>query len=246
MARRALGSLAVATLLWVTPALPAVAQELDPLVVVGGTAAVPDVVMAELAELTGRDVVRVAGADRFATAAAAAEAFAVGSPAFVASGANFPDALAGGPAAASQGAPILLVNPDSVPDVTASALERLAPSSITVLGGSSAVSAAVVEELEGFTEGDVTRVSGADRYATAATIASMFFQAPVTSVFVASGEAFPDALAGAQAGGLLGVPVLLTRPGDVPQATAAALEELAPEAVTVLGGPAAVIGRGRR
>ncbi len=234
------GGVALVLAAAVLVAQPVSAQGLDPLVVAGGTAAVPDAVMAPIAEATGREVVRVAGADRFETAAIASQAFAVGSPAFVASGANFPDALAGGPAAAVAGGPILLVNPDSIPASTAEALQGLAPSSITVLGGSAAVADSVVDELGGFTDGDVTVVFGAERFATAAAIAAAFFDAPVERVFVASGEAFPDALSGAQAGGLLGVPVLLTRPGDLPDATAGALDALQPGQITVLGGTAAV------
>src|SRR5690606_40282425 len=60
---------------------------------------------------------------------------------------------------------------------------------------------------------DLTRLSGVNRYATAAVIAEEFSSASV--VYVATGENFPDALAGAARAGALDGPVLLTRPGSL-------------------------------
>ncbi len=86
----------------------------DKVWVIGGTAAIqPDVE----ADLSGRadTVERVKGSNRYATAAAvAAVARASGQdvmPTILASGANFPDALAAGPAAAKLGGRLLLANP---------------------------------------------------------------------------------------------------------------------------------------
>ena len=84
------------------------------------------------------DLVDLAGGDRYATAVAiSAWRFHPGVPAaVVASGANFPDALAGGPLAARLGAPILLLPPtDDIPAGVAAELQRLAPARIVVLGG---------------------------------------------------------------------------------------------------------------
>ena len=65
---------------------------------------------------------RVSGADRYATAVAASNGFAGADTVYVATGASYADALAGGPAAAASGAPMLLVANDQVP---ASTRERL-------------------------------------------------------------------------------------------------------------------------
>src|SRR5690242_19290904 len=64
---------------------------------------------------------RIAGSDRFATAAAVAHAsFSPGVPvAFVATGMAFVDALAAGPAAAHRGGPVLLVGQKTLPASTA-------------------------------------------------------------------------------------------------------------------------------
>ncbi|WP_370328096.1 S8 family serine peptidase, partial [Euzebya sp.] len=85
------------------------------IVLLGGTAVISDAVAEELAAYG--TVERLAGADRFATAVAGAEAFGASSgqvsdeapsTVFAATGAAFADALAAGPAAAAAGAPLLL------------------------------------------------------------------------------------------------------------------------------------------
>src|SRR5580704_6007818 len=72
--------------------------------------------------------IRLAGADRFATAAAVSQAtYPDGAPiAYVATGLDFPDALAAAAAAGGHG-PVLLTLPDSVPPATSSELARLHP-----------------------------------------------------------------------------------------------------------------------
>lgn len=185
---------------------------------------------------------RVAGADRYGTAAAVSRAhFTPGVPvAFVATGTNFPDALAGGPAAGVQGGPMLLTEPGSLPQVTRDELARLQPGRIVVLGGTGAITAAVAEELQAFTAGPVDRLHGADRYETAAAVSRSAFAPGVPAVLVATGATFPDALAAGPAAIKAGGPVLLTRGDVLPQATRDELARLAPSAVYLLGGTGAV------
>ncbi len=186
---------------------------------------------------------RLAGADRYATAAAVSAAtFPAGvAAAYVATGTSFPDALAGGPAAAVAGAPVLLTQPASLPSVTASELSRLRPQRIYVLGGPGAVSDAVVGSLRGFaTSGEVIRLAGADRYATAAAVSARAFAPGAPVAYVATGANFPDALAGGTAAGRQGGPVLLVGGTGIPSATAAELGRLRPQRIVVLGGPSIV------
>src|SRR5439155_26439449 len=70
-----------------------------------------------------------------------------------------------------------------------------------------------------------TRFAGSDRYDTAAKVATGTFTKS-DSVVIASGESYPDALAGAYVAGLGGVPVLLVSSDDVPNVTSAALMTL--------------------
>jgi hypothetical protein len=200
-----------------------------------------DVITAAAAQVTVQETVsRVSGSDRFATAAAISAGWAPGVPVvYVATGLNFPDALAGAAAAGALGAPILLVMTDSVPAATVAELQRLQPGKIVILGGTGAVSDNVVGTLSYYTSGGVFRLSGSDRYATAAAISAGW--APgVPVVYVATGLNFPDALAGAAAAGALGAPLLLVTGTTVPAATAAELARLKPGRIVILGGSGAV------
>jgi putative cell wall-binding protein len=184
---------------------------------------------------------RFDGADRYATAAAiSAGTFPAGVPVvYVATGRNFPDALAGGPAAARDRGPVLLVN-GGIPAVTSAELQRLQPQRIVVLGGTTAISQAVQNQLAAYAPGGVTRLSGADRFATAAAISRATFAPGVPVAYVTTGLAFPDALSAGPAAGLEGGPIALVTPTAVPAATAAELDRLNPQRIVVLGGPEAV------
>ncbi len=216
---------------------------------VTGAAAVPAATSLP-AQAPTETVERVYGPDRYGTAAAVAAQYPDGvEVVYVASGEVFPDALTARAAAATSGdlslqadgagvaAPVLLTRPDRLPQATRDALSDLGPVEIRVVGGTGAVSEAVEDALGAY--GDVTRISGRNRYGTAAEIAGMF-PAGLPVVFLASGEDFPDALVGGAVAGALGVPILLTRADSLSDETAAALRDLAPQSVVVLGGAGAV------
>jgi putative cell wall-binding protein len=209
------------------------------IVVLGGTAAVSDAVVAELGALASQRVRRLAGTDRYATAAAVSrEGFADGADVvLVATGENFPDALAGGPLAARLGGPILLVARESIPAATAAELARLGPKRIVVLGGAAAVSADVMTALDG-PDRTIERLAGPDRYATAAAVTAAW---PDTAVsYVATGQAFPDALTAAPAAAIDQAPLMLVARDAIPSPVRGELERLRPAAIAVLGGFAAI------
>jgi putative cell wall-binding protein/spore germination protein YaaH len=188
-------------------------------------------------------VQRLGGADRYATAATVSAAtFTGGAPvAYVATGAAFPDALAAGPAATAAGGPVLLVSYGSVPASTGAELARLRPARIVVVGGIGAISPQVATQLAAYaTTGQVQRLAGADRYATAAAVSASTFPGGASVAFVATGSAFPDALSGGVAAAREGGPMLLVRPGEVPAATAAELRRLKPARIVIIGGTGAV------
>ncbi|HEY3926269.1 MAG TPA: cell wall-binding repeat-containing protein [Acidothermaceae bacterium] len=207
-------------------------------VVLGLTAS--GLVAGSAAAASGITVTRYQGADRYGTSAAIVDAnYSPGVPVvYIASGLNFPDALAGGAAAANAGGPLLLVEPGAIPPAVATELTRLTPASIVVLGGPPAVSDAVVTALQSYTTGTVTRVAGADRYATAADLAASFPSG--SPVYIATGLSFPDALGATAAATLQHAAILLTDPNTLPASTAAALAALMPESITIIGGATAV------
>ena len=187
------------------------------------------------------EVYRYDGYDRYSTAAKiSGQNYEAGvDTVYIAAGTTYPDALAGAARAGSEGAPVLLVKSSSIPAATMFELDRLDPGKIVILGGTAVVSGSVESGLRDYTEGSVSRLYGSNRYATAAAISADI--APgVDTVYIASGQDFPDALTGAAAAGTNNAPVLLTRPGKLPNVTAAELDRLNPTHIVVLGGAAAV------
>jgi predicted outer membrane repeat protein len=218
-------------------------QRLAPgrIVILGGTAAVSDAVAGELTGLTTGPVTRLRGPDRFGTAAAVSAAtFGPGVPvAYIATGANFPDALTGVPAAAAGPGPLLLVTRDAVPAATRTELQRLGAGRIVILGGTAVVSAGVAAELAGLTTGPVSRLAGPDRLATATAISAATFPGGASTAYVATGGVFPDALAGGAVAGAIPAPVLLVS-GSLPDGVRAELVRLGVHRIVILGGTAAV------
>jgi putative cell wall-binding protein len=209
--------------------------------VVGGAAAIAPSVEARLQNYAGT-VVRLAGPDRYATAAAVSEAiFPTASQVFIALGTNFPDALVSAAAAGSYDSPVLLTAGDHVPQATLDELARLSPDIVYIVGGTGAISETVAIELAPYAAISVVRVAGTDRYATAAEVATRFFNFTMTRrAFLAYGGDFPDALVAAAAGANLGAPVLLVTHDSIPSATRQALDDLIVTHHWLVGGPAVI------
>lgn len=228
----------------------AVLEEIDRLLggagsvhLLGGEAAITSAVVDQL-EAEGHDVTRIAGEDRVATSVAIArfllEAGAVIDEVVIASAVTFPDALSGAAYAAANGAPILLTAPDALSPAVAELLGELDPGpAVTVVGGTAGVSDDVVTALEALGL-IVERLAGDDRYDTAVEVAEQGADEPEVIV-VATGDTFPDALAGSAFAGSEDAPLLLVG-DDVPASVSAYLAEhgsLVDELV-VLGGEGAV------
>lgn len=226
-----------------TDAVPeATAEELRRLeprriLVLGGTNVVSPDVEAALGGMA-EEVQRLAGPDRWGTSAAISTAlFGTADVVWVASGQEFPDALAGGAAAARDGAPLLLVARDTVPAPVEAELRRLAPSRIVLLGGTASVTEAVAQALGAIAP--TTRIAGQTRFDTA-VLASQAVVTSATHVLIASGGDFADALAAAPVAARRSGPVLLVSRDRVPDVVTAELERLRPEVITIAGGTAAV------
>lgn len=190
----------------------------------------------------GTIVDRERGSTRYETAVEISErSYPSGSNAvFVATGADYPDALAAGPAAASVDAPLLLTPRTSLPGVVAAEIDRLDPDMIVIVGGTGAVSGTVAAQL-GALAPSVMRISGSDRYATARAIVQEFFPS-ATTAYVATGRNFPDALSASAAGAATGVPVLLIdgAKNSVDAQTLAVLAGLGVTQVKIAGGTGVV------
>ncbi|WP_175494229.1 cell wall-binding repeat-containing protein [Herbiconiux ginsengi] len=233
-------------LLTTAGSLPAGAQaeivRLKPkkIVVVGGAASVADGVLATLkAAVPGADVQRIGGADRYEVSRNLIANADVGVPAsnwvYLASGANFPDALAASPAAVAKNGPVLLVNgAETKPTAAETALlDAIGASNIQIVGGTASVSQALQTALE--TPFVVTRASGADRFEAAVAVNQEFLA--TSTIYLASGLVFPDALSAAPVAGEAGNPIYLVQQNCVPASVLQEIVRLEPTKIVVLGGP---------
>ncbi|MGI2327562.1 cell wall-binding repeat-containing protein [Planococcus sp. YIM B11945] len=168
----------------------------------------------------GKEANRIAGTDRYATAVAISKAgWKTADTAILATGLDFPDALAGGPLAYKEGAPVLLTKPGALTELTKQELIRLKAKNVIILGSKGAVSLEVEKQLEGM-ELNVERIGGANRFETAAMIAERL---PSQQAILAFGYNFPDVLSISPYAAKNGIPILLTRTEKLPAETKEAL-----------------------
>ena len=211
--------------------------------VVAATASAPRAVAGET-PITGSGTIRLSGSDRYATAVAISrKVFSPPQDVYVASGEDFPDALAVGPLA-GRGIPnpILLVRRTQLPGTTRAELQRLAPQNVTIVGGRAAIAESVAQAIAAAVPAArVTRIDGANRYDTAAIIAEqMAAVQPWDRMVLVSGQNFPDAMAaGPLAAGFRG-PLLLTGRDQLPPETGRVLQSVHPTTIWIVGGPGVV------
>lgn len=237
----------------------------DTIVIFGGTGAVNAGVETQLAALIPKDghVVRVAGANRYATAAEATlindgnwrESDDDGDgtkddhgldTVVLASGGGFADALSGGGAAANSRGSLMLTARSFLPPETQSALQEIVagtraagadPIRVIILGGTGVISSAVETAVKAAVPAaTVERAYGSDRFGTAIALSKKVFPTTASEVFVVNGFNFPDALASAPLAGLWGASTLLAKKDCVTTATRTEASRLNPTYVTTFGG----------
>lgn len=183
-------------------------------------------------EALGFATTRHAGDDRYETAVAIAGVIPDPSFAILATGLNFPDALAAGTATAALGGAIVLTADEQVPSSTRAWIDANDGLPLYAAGGPSARAVP-----------SATALAGDDRFETAVLIAEEFFPDP-TAVGIATGANFADALSGASHLGRRRAPVVLALPDELPDV---AREYLASRPrlarAFIFGGPAALSQR---
>lgn len=151
--------------------------------IIGGTAAISTQIETDLKN-QGLQVERLGGIDRYDTAVRIAQKFNPVDTVYLAYGYGEPDALAASAFAAQKGIPILLTETNTLPEVTQSELNTLAPSHVVLLGGTAVISSTIEAQLRSVYT--VERWGGFDRYATEQIIFQHLFT-PKSPVYFASG-----------------------------------------------------------
>ncbi|MGE5660914.1 MAG: cell wall-binding repeat-containing protein, partial [Ignavibacteriales bacterium] len=205
---------------------PDVQTEIDKLnpskiIIVGGTAVVSGDIENSLKQKYN-DVTRLAGFDQYETNAKIADYFFAVNPnapkkVVIANGDNYPDALSISSWAAYNHMPILLTKSKELPTVTSSVLVEHYIDDAILVGGRAAISDDVAKDITSIVSihwdgsdpnRSLVRYWGMDQYETSIAIARGL-RANTSIITVATGENFPDALAGSALAARTGSPIIL-------------------------------------
>lgn len=221
--------------------------------VVGGPLSISDGVLDAVKKaVPAAETTRVAGADRYATAARVAGVVAsVAEPqaVFVINGSAWADAAAASALAYAKGYPILLTPSDRLGAEAEEFLAAHKTPLVLIAGGFVSVAGVVDEQVRSITAGQVERFAGSNRYDTACQIAEHAIAKcgfVPSNVYVASGVAYADALTGGVVAGSSGAPLLLIAKDACPGETATFLRAHR-DVITqlyILGGLATISERG--
>lgn len=194
---------------------------------------------------TRHDITRIAGIDRWATAACVSR---VGHPdgattVIVARGdqaGGWADALAGTVLSHSADAPILLTAPSTLATAARDEIVRLGATEIIVLGGPGAVSERVMSQLRSLAP-TVRRIAGTGRADTAAKVSA---EANATgTAFLVNGSRPADALVAGAVAARRGAALLLSDTTFLPDATLEAIAALRIRDVVLVGGSGVIDGQ---
>lgn len=212
------------------------------IVVVGSAQTLSDTVLRQ-ARTLAPDVRRVAGSDRYGTSRALVRhAFPTGGATrvWVATGRAWVEGLVAGTAAAAEGAPLLTVDgsASALPSSTMSLVRELGVTSVTIAGGTQAVSPGIQAQLAALVgPAHVTRASGTDRFATAARINALALPASTAgTAYVASDRDVAGALVAGFLAGRAKRPLFPTLPYCVPATVRGSLTAATVTRVTLVGG----------
>ncbi|MGD7044726.1 cell wall-binding repeat-containing protein [Jeotgalibacillus proteolyticus] len=184
--------------------------------IVGGGYVVSPNVEKELKSLGIKNVKRISGKDRYETSVNVAKELGLTELAVVVNGNSYADALSIAPIASWIGMPILLTKSDSIPPALQE-YKKTIENQTFIIGGKSIVSDKVAKSFP-----SAKRLSGANRYETNSEIINYFHNLDsvnMSTVFIATGQNFPDALAGSAFAGINGNPIILTNPMSPKQTT---------------------------
>lgn len=157
---------------------------------------------------------RIDGKDRFEVAVnVSKKGWGISKTVFISNYLAFADALSAAPLAYKYNSPMLLSNPNQLNSITKQEIARLGAKEAIIVGGKGSITDAVVKELNQM--GIVTRrIDGKNRFEVSANIAEEL--GIQSKVVVTNGLNFPDALAIAPYASKEGIPILLSKPNEIP------------------------------
>ncbi|MDR3540201.1 MAG: cell wall-binding repeat-containing protein [Desulfosporosinus sp.] len=184
---------------------------------------------------------RLSGSTRFETAKVISEFYSNGKVKNVifSTGNEFADALSASVLAHKKEAPILLVDSsvDNSKDAFDYVIQHLdSTGTVYIIGGVGVIGTEFETRLNDLGFKNVVRIAGMDRYDTSYRIASSLNDLNVSSVVIASGEQYPDALSISSIAANKGWPILLSPNDALPREMKQFLLERKPSKVYLAGG----------
>jgi putative cell wall-binding protein len=178
-----------------------VLQELKPqeIIILGGTGAISAKVENQIKDGASwtDNIRRIAGKNRYETAALIASEIPNSGEIALATGTNFPDALTMASAAAAKDIPILLTQKDVLPNETLDTIKSSKYEKVYVAGGEGVISSALTNQLTkvtGLEQSKIVRLGGKDRYETSVKTVEYFFP-DADELYIADGLDFCSPLA---------------------------------------------------
>lgn len=180
--------------------------------VLGGETVVPESVVNTLKTMGYNNIERLGGQNRYETNLNIVNKLNVpqGTDVVIANSMIFADSLSVSSIASNKGMPIFLAQ-DTLDSATLNKIKSIAPKNIYIVGGESAINSTIENQLKGV--GAVTRIGGLNRFETSINIAK-HFNLDTTTVAVANGMSFPDALTGSVLASKNNSPIILVNNSD--------------------------------
>jgi len=182
--------------------------------IIGGAGIIGTEFETKIYDLGYKNIVRIAGMDKYDTSYKIASSLndITVSTVVISAGEQYPDALSISSFAANKGWPILLSPYDALPQEMKNFLHERKPSKVYITGGVGAILDNVKSEISSLLpQASVERLSGQSRFDTNVIISETFAPNPST-VYLATGYGFADALAGSVVAAQKGDPIILIDP----------------------------------
>jgi putative cell wall-binding protein len=174
--------------------------------VLGGSGVIDNNIDSQLSSMNIK-ASRIAGVDRYETSSKIAENLGTCDEIFIASGEDFADALSAAPIASIKNVPILLSSKDNLDKNITNFIKDKKIYKSYVLGDKIYLSENVLNSLTNF---NVERIDGTDKYDRNINLINKFKDAiNFNTIFIASGNDFPDGLSGAALASKTNSPVIL-------------------------------------
>ena len=199
--------------------------------IIGGYAVVSKNVEKQLS-LMNITSVRIAGQDLYETALKVAQEIGVSKGVFVTTGLDFPDALSIAPIAAVNEMPILLVPPDDLTSIQKDFLSKSKIPTSYIVKGFNDISDNVVSQFPNYEV-----INGADPYERNINLIMRFASSlDLDTVYLATGELFPDALTASALAQKKKNPLILLKGDTIPYSALAFIHSSIISKFYILGG----------